>query len=173
MPPAALVRHPAAPCPALRSIEATVRRRPAGRVEVVFFLAGDIERLRVAPRAAAPRFADGLWRRTCCELFVARNGEAAYREFNFSPSGEWAAYEFARYREGEPLRIPDPGIVTKRNPSLLELSARVPLDDGGPLEVGLSAVVEDERGALSYWALRHAAGKPDFHRRETFAMALE
>jgi hypothetical protein len=26
---------------------------------------------------------------------------------------------------------------------------------------------------LSYWALRHAAGKPDFHHRDAFAMPLD
>ena len=31
------------------------------------------------------------------------------------------------------------------------------------LQLALAAVVEDEDGRLSYWALRHAPGKPDFH----------
>jgi hypothetical protein len=33
-------------------------------------------------------------------------------------------------------------------------------------------VIEEKNGALSYWALRHPAGKPDFHRRSAFAMEL-
>jgi len=36
----------------------------------------------------------------------------------------------------------------------------------------LTAVVECVDGALSYWALRHAAGKPDFHHPDTFALEI-
>jgi len=64
---------------------------------------GDVERVRLPP-ARAPRIAQGLWRYTCCEIFVARVGSPAYHEFNFAPSGEWAAYAFERYREGVLLR---------------------------------------------------------------------
>ncbi len=41
-----------------------------------------------------------------------------------------------------------------------------------PLLNGLSAVIEDESGALSYWALKHARGKPDFHHADAFALTL-
>jgi len=41
------------------------------------------------------------------------------------------------------------------------------------LRLALAAVVEDERGMLSYWALRHPAGKPDFHHPDAFALELE
>ena len=36
----------------------------------------------------------------------------------------------------------------------------------------LTAVVEDDRGSLSYWALRHAPGNPDFHDPDAFALEL-
>ena len=35
-----------------------------------------------------------------------------------------------------------------------------------------SYVIEEEDGTISYWALRHAAGKPDFHHPDGFAMEL-
>jgi hypothetical protein len=38
--------------------------------------------------------------------------------------------------------------------------------------MGLSAVVKEASGALTYWALRHAPGKPDFHHSEAFALEL-
>ena len=38
--------------------------------------------------------------------------------------------------------------------------------------IGLSAVIEEEDGTISYWALRHAPGKPDFHHPDAFAMEL-
>jgi len=39
-------------------------------------------------------------------------------------------------------------------------------------EFALSAVIEDDDGAFSYWALRHPPGKPDFHHPDAFALML-
>jgi hypothetical protein len=36
----------------------------------------------------------------------------------------------------------------------------------------LTAVIEDQAGGLSYWALAHASEKPDFHRPESFVAAI-
>jgi hypothetical protein len=41
------------------------------------------------------------------------------------------------------------------------------------LRVALSAVIEEEGGMLSYWALKHPPGKPDFHHPDAFALELE
>jgi hypothetical protein len=41
-----------------------------------------------------------------------------------------------------------------------------------PWRLGLSAVIEDTRGSLSYWALAHPPGKPDFHHADGFALEL-
>ena len=46
------------------------------------------------------------------------------------------------------------------------------LPPGNSLRLGLSAVVEDADGGLSYWALRHPPGKPDFHHTDAFALQL-
>jgi hypothetical protein len=106
----------------------------------------------------------------------------AYYEFNLAPSGEWAAYAFDGYRSlraGEPLAgYPAPEVTVRGAASRLELDAvirldRLPaLDAGAPLALAVSAVVEERGGALSYWALRHAPGKPDFHHAEAFALEL-
>jgi hypothetical protein len=169
MPSAALERHPDSRCAALHAIEAAVSRGP-DELRVSYVLQGAIDRLRIPPPRAA-RAADRLWQHTCCELFVARDGAPGYREFNFSPSGEWAAYAFARYREGAPLTIPDPRIAVKRGRDRLELTAVI--QESAPCRIGLSAVVEDEHGALSYWALKHAPGKPDFHHPDSLALSVE
>jgi hypothetical protein len=121
----------------------------SGALTVRFILDADFARLRI-PRRRAPRFANGLWRHTCFEVFVARKGARAYREYNFSPSGEWAAYEFSSYRKRGAAKIV-----------------------GGPLRIGLCAVIEEKDGTLSYWALRHPRRKPDFHDRRGFALELE
>jgi hypothetical protein len=96
----------------------------------------------------------------------------AYREFNFSPSGEWAAYAFRSYREGAPFAISDPKIALRRSRGELELQASIPVDEGR-LRVALSAVIEHGDGSLSYWALRHPAAKPDFHHPDAFALELD
>jgi hypothetical protein len=170
MPSAALAPHPATPCAALRGIGVSIRREPA-RLMVEYVLEGQIDLLRI-PAARPPRAAERLWQHTCCELFVARAHEPGYREFNFSPSGEWAAYAFAAYRDGAPMHIDAPGIRVEREPERLMLSASVPAEDQ-TLKIGACVVVEDARGVISYWALRHAPGKPDFHHPAAFAMALD
>jgi hypothetical protein len=164
MPSAALVRHPDAPCAALRAIEASVVRA-GDKLRVAYVLRGEIDRLRLP----APRAAGALWQHTCCEVFVA-HALPAYREYNLSPSGEWAAYSFGSYRNGAAVEVPDPRIALKRGDGRLELTAAIPAEPGR-LRIGLSVVVEEEN--LSYWALRHAPGKPDFHHPGAFALELE
>jgi hypothetical protein len=140
-------------------------------VRVHYSIEGDLRRLRIAP-PRPPRLAERLWQHSCCELFVARKGMSAYHEFNFSPSGEWAAYAFSDYRKGGPRAGQDPGIVVHAAAHMLELAASVDAGAEGNLQLGLCAVIEDEHGRLSYWALRHAPGKPDFHNRDSFALEL-
>jgi hypothetical protein len=56
--------------------------------------------------------------------------------------------------------------------SMARLEATVPLREDAR-RLALSAVIEEVDGALSYWALRHAPGKPDFHHRDTFALSVD
>jgi hypothetical protein len=172
MPSAALERHPASPCAALRGIEAAVTRGRDGGLQLAWRLEGDLERVRV-PRARPPRVADRLWQHTCCELFIADAAGPGYQEFNFSPSGEWAAYRFTGYREGVPLVAADPKIRVQRGAGSLKLEAQVHAAAKGRLRIGLCAVIEETGGAISYWALRHPPGKPDFHHNDAFALTLD
>lgn len=172
--------HPETRSEAVRRVGASVRRTPGGALAVTYTLEGDFDRLRV-PAPGLPRVADRLWEHTCCEIFIARKGRAAYHEFNLAPSGEWAAYAFERYRAGAPLADAalDPQVRVHYSEGKLELDALIRLDRLLPLHVGaglsvaLSAVVEDRDGALSYWALAHPAGKPDFHHPDAFALELD
>ena len=47
---------------------------------------------------------------------------------------------------------------------------RLPLDE--PWHLGLSVVVEERNGTISYWALNHPTGDPDFHNPDCFALEL-
>jgi len=126
------------------------------------------------------RRADDLWQHTCFEVFAAAPAGQGYYEFNFSPSLEWAAYRFSEYREGmEPANLTRaPGLSARRTADRLELTAHLHLEGleelarGPLLHLGLTAVVEDDSGSLSYWALRHGSGNPDFHDPDAFALEL-
>lgn len=177
-PSAVLVCHPASPCAAVSSIGVDVTLT-AGGLAFAFRLSGDPAGIVVpAPRPPGP--ADGLWQHTCCEAFVAVAGSSAYREFNFSPSRQWAAYAFSGYRQREDFfsPVPAPEISLRRLADGFALDAVVapallpPAAPGAGLELGLSMVVEAADGSRSYWALAHAGEQPDFHRHEAFTLTL-
>lgn len=132
-------------------------------------------RVLVPPLAGKAR-TDGLWQQTCFELFVRQPGESGYAEFNLSPSERWAAYDFASYRSGmEERPMPrDPVCTLRQGRSLLIFDAAIPRAALPPLpwQFGMSAVIEEEDGVKSFWALRHGAGAPDFHAPACFAAAL-
>jgi hypothetical protein len=177
---ATLIPHPTTPCPAVRHLTVRLHREAPGLLWLDYTLQGDIAGLRI-PKASAPRRADGLWRHTCFEAFLAEAGNAGYREFNFSPSTEWAIYRFAAYREDMTAVEPySPlAISIERDGRQLTLAARVDLRGLVPppgnagLRLALSAVIETVDGGLSYWALRHPSDKPDFHHPDGFALALD
>jgi len=166
-----LVCHPRSLPGAVRSLSAQVGPASAGLL-VTFVLQADPNGVRIPPPRPAA-MASGLWRHTCCEIFVARKGSDAYHEFNLSPSGEWAAHRFARYREGAMLADAslDPHIAVRRDGEILELQATIRMPPQ-PARLGLAAVIEAAEGTLSYWALRHPPGAPDFHHRDAFALEL-
>jgi hypothetical protein len=174
-----LARHPESRNGAVRSIGARVCKAPEGRLAITYSIEGDLSRVRV-PAPRSPRFVERLWKHTCCECFIVVKGTPEYREFNFAPSCEWAAYAFAKYRKGAPLadEALNPRITVRRDAQRLDLDVSISLDRWSPmppratLALALSAVIEEEDAVLSYWALRHPAGKPDFHHPDSFVLEL-
>jgi len=174
-----LICHPATPCEAVSSINVQALRRRDAALEILYTVQGRVDRLLI-PAQSPPRRADRLWQHTCFEAFVANPAsgrDASYFEFNFSPSSEWAIYRFSAYREGmTPLEAAPPSISVRRGATSVTLEAVVDLDavsalaDG--LRLALSAVIEDAEHRLSYWALAHPRGKPDFHHAAGFALEL-
>ena len=128
------------------------------------------------PAPRPPRRADQLWQHTCCELFLRERGTTGYREFNFSPSTEWAAYRFAAYRDG--MATAEIGgrlrIASRARAGRVELAVAVDLGALADADwrVALAAVIEETDGRLSYWALRHPTDRPDFHHPDSFVLAL-
>src|SRR5467141_2606655 len=132
-----LMCHPGSASEAVRSVAARVHRTGEG-IAVTYSLKGQLDRLRIPP-PRPPRIAARLWQHTCCEIFVARQSLPGYHEFNLAPSGEWAAYAFARYRDGAPLvdEKLDKRMAVRRSAEKL----------------GLEAFIRVAQAALA-WALR-------------------
>lgn len=168
-----LVPHPDGGSTSVRGLIATL----AGETEALvvrYTLTAPLDTLRLPLASAAPARRDELWRHTCFELFVM-GADGVYHEFNFSPSGDWQAYRFEAYRRrGGTQPATAPRLDIRRNPTTLTLDARVPRAalPTHPVNAALTAVIEDAAGVLSYWALHHAPGKPDFHHPAGFTVAL-
>ena len=163
----------------VRGLEARVDLQKGPMLAVMFTLRADIDRLRI-PFAVPPRRTDGLWRHTCFEAFLGVRGSPTYHEFNFSPSGEWAAYAFRAYRDGGPVADDKfaPSIFTQQAADQLTVQTTIPLaclqgiQRGDIMRIGLAAVIEAADGTLSYWAVTHPSEKPDFHHADSFALEL-
>ncbi len=174
-----LVSHPDTSRPPVSGIAVEVRLATATTLVCNYSLHGEIGRVRVSGAGAGNR-AGGLWQHTCFEAFIAARGAAGYYEFNFSPTLDWAAYQFTDYRDGmAPAQLKQaPGLQVRRSSDQLELTATVHLGgltalrDAPVLHLALAAVIEDHRGGLSYWALDHPPGEPDFHHPDGFTIDL-
>ena len=175
-----LTRHPETNSRVVDGIETRVRWTELEVLHFTYSVTGDIGRLRIPP-PREPRQADQLWQHICFEAFVSMKGDTAYREFNFSPSGEWAVYSFRHYRERALLASEEvaPAITVDKGDDSLEIDAVVRLSHQAPLgldtrfRLGLSAVIEEMDGRFSYWALKHPPGKPDFHHPDGFVLEIE
>ena len=176
---AELAAHPSSPCDEIRRFEAGFgTARLPGELEVHFRIEGDISRIWLPPIELARR-RDGLWQHTCFEVFLRPDGSDSYHEFNFAPSGDWAAYRFAgRRRDSTAPEMPAPRIECRRRPDGCTLSAQIAiaalpeLAQAASLDAALTAVIETTGGARSYWALAHGGEEPDFHDPATFMLRV-
>lgn len=165
---------PGTECLAITSLTVEAMRIQPQQMRLVYRLTGDLSALLIPGLANVPTVTLGLWQHTCFELFYRAPGAVAYAEYNFSPSLDWDHYQFSAYRY--------PATATlKRAPQLallqhdagqLTLEAIVPLPHTDPLDIGLTAVIEDIKGGITYYALAHTGEKPDFHAPEGFALRL-
>ena len=194
-----LLLHPDSACDPVRALYVEVQRLRQGRHILRYVIEGDIQHIRLGHHVYNER-RDELWKRTCFEAFLQVEGQASYLEFNLSTTG-WNCYHFNDYREGiEEARIAEPRIETARhvNPPApgtrahltdldtldayqapflmlqahIDLKQRAELWMGEPWRLGLSAVIEENSGRKSYWALKHSDGPPDFHRADCFTFEL-
>jgi hypothetical protein len=172
-----LTRHPDSRCfAAATHVEVGVAQPRADSLVLSYIVTGKMSEVRIVP-VTAPARSDELWLHTCFEAFVGTSSSAAYYEFNFSPSTQWAAYRFNGYRSGMCVagEVGAPPIEVRSNAdsytlqASLELTQLSGLSRKGSWRLGLSALIEDRSGRKSYWALAHPPGKPDFHHTDCFA----
>jgi hypothetical protein len=171
-----LMCHPQSDAGGIKALDVTATLGQGGEIKLVYRVAGALEELKIADPAIPDRV-DGLWKNTCFELFVGDSEDKSYVEYNFAPSGQWAAYQFSGYRAGiAELETRAPVISVAQSGDVLAVSVTVPLPDmtrHAGLWLGISAVVATKSGEISYWALAHPAGSPDFHHKDCFALKLE
>ena len=156
----------------------------AGRLELVWRLAGDLDALVLPEPRESRRRCDGLWQTTCLEAFWGFAGQDAYWELNLAPSGDWNLYRLSHYRGPlDPVALAAaPPWQVRRTAGELEVAVELDLvemvggDEPGvaglPLEVSLTAVIDQVGQGVSYWALAHTGAEPDFHRRDSFGLGL-
>lgn len=156
----------------IRSVTASITATPEG-CEATFRLDGHIPAI-IVPEAALPERMDNLWKTTCFEIFWQPLGDTWYREFNLSPSGRWAAYDFDSFREGmRDAPVERVAISCSHDESGLVLKASIAAELPDPAQVALNAIVDHPGGAIQFWALAFPPGKPEFHSEACRAVIIE
>jgi hypothetical protein len=168
--------HPDSSCFSVTHVEVEIARPQTRSLALAYVLAGRISDVAMPAVDVATR-TDELWRHTCFEAFVGAG--VAYYEFNFAPSRQWAAYRFSSYRTDMRVatEISAPQIAVEWSPERYTLLASLEIDQlllsrDATLRLGLSAVIEENSGHRSYWALAHPPGKADFHHSDCFTIEL-
>jgi hypothetical protein len=169
-----LLPHPDHPPLGVSQVEARIIGRDDNWLRVRWRVEGSQQ--LVVPTFAGKGRTDDLWQTTCFELYLKPLRGEAYCEFNLSPSERWNAYDFDGYRGGMRERpFPhEPECTIRQGSTFAIFDAAIPVA-GLPSEdcaMGLSAILEEQGGVKSYWALTHGEGKPDFHAPACFALAL-
>jgi hypothetical protein len=148
------------------------------RLRISYELRGQLAAVAIPAPGDLPARRHGLWEETCFEFFLAAKHSPRYWEFNLSPAGHWNVYRFAAYRQGvkEEMAFTSLPVSLRPEPDSVRLALDLNLDPiipaDQPLEVGIAAVIQLAGGGLTYWALTHGGPQPDFHRRDSFIVAL-
>ena len=156
----------------IRGVTASVTASEHG-CEAEFRLDGGVSDI-VLPRTAASERRDNLWQTTCFEIFWQPIGGTDYREFNLSPSGQWAAYDFDSFREGmRDAPVDAIALACSHDVMTLILRASIAADLPSPAQVALNAIVEHRDGAKQFWALAFPPGPPEFHSEANRQLIIE
>jgi hypothetical protein len=169
-----------APHPATNPADLTVTaeaERDGTELLLRYTVRGAVGTIRIPPLSAQAGRRDELWRHTCFEAFIRPARSEAYHELNLSPSNDWAFYHFENRRSGRSdPDVPSLSFNHIAAPDLFTLRASIDLatlvSPAVPWQLNLTAVIEHGDGNLSYWALAHPPGAPDFHDPDCFVIDL-
>jgi hypothetical protein len=153
--------------------------RQSNVLTIRFLLEGNLAEVIIPEPAEQPSRKGELWKETCFEFFIAAPESPEYREFNLSPSGDWNVWRFDDYRQGmrQEDAVASLPFAVRREPGRLSLEcgfdlAATGIMAGQAIEAGISAVMRHRTGETSHFALVHRGERPDFHRRDGFAISL-
>ncbi|EKV00959.1 hypothetical protein Lepto7375DRAFT_3097 [Leptolyngbya sp. PCC 7375] len=151
--------------------------RAQSSLTVEYTLTGAVEDLKLPPTdSETPSRRDHLWENTCFEVFIGIPDSSRYWEVNASPNGDWNVYRFDDYRQAMVAEPACSKIASTWQPLTkgYYLTLELPTDDwlaiDQPLELGISTVIKTD--SVSHWALDHTGQEPDFHRRDSFSLAV-
>jgi hypothetical protein len=179
-----LLAHPRDSAGPVSSLSVSGTLHPSGNLTLEFQLTAELSALRLVPSVCQPQRRNELWRHTCFELFARRDSQAGYCEFNFSPSGDWAAYRFDSYRSTPQEAKQSPIEVILHTSGVAQIGVRARIDLLSAFEkqavatdlvdwrLNCAAVIESTDGSLTYWAVHHPGPKPDFHDAAGFRIIV-
>ncbi len=194
--------HPDTPCGALTGIAIEMARVRPLRLQIRYVLIGNIRRVRLRRReqdrgdelwrhTCFEAFVRVGGEENYLEYNVSPTGHwAAYRFDRYregmAPATEIQCTRLETDRRTEPLdperraRLKECGMDTleRFEPAFYSLKTELTFSNAmglavaQPWNLGLSVIVEERNGRMSYWALAHPPGKPDFHDPACFALQL-
>jgi len=196
-----LLPHPDTPCPPLTGVEVELARTRPMTLALRYVLRGAAHQVRMEPRAGSAdplwmhtcfeAFLRVAGEQEYLEFNLAPSGDFAasrfrrYREGMKTAPGVGVSILGSELRRRpmaaeQRARLKEAGFdaLERFGPSFYSLKAEVTLDPAMSLgldrswQVGLSAVIEEKNGRISYWALAHPPGKPDFHHPDCFRLEL-
>ena len=196
-----LQRHPDTPCGPLTGIEVELARVRPMKLALRYVLLGAAHDIRLRPPAGSDdplwmhtcfeAFVRVEGQEEYLEVNLAPTGDMTawrfrrYREgMEVAPAVGASVLGSCQRREPmdsrERARLREAGFDTleRFEPSFYSFQMEVTLDPAmslfldRPWRLGLAAVVEENDGRISYWALAHPPGKPDFHHPDCFRLEL-
>lgn len=122
---------------------------------------------------------DLLWQKTCFEMFFKATDKDDYFEININEQGEWNIYQFESYRNPQKPYPESNGQLVSffYDESQQVFACAMHITDfftfRSPHEISanLCSVLKLKPDNNStYWALKHASEKPDFHNQNSFIL---
>lgn len=160
--------QPFKPDPFIREITGTVGWE--GVPLVTYRFQGDLEQIDFPSHQGRQ---DKLWEGTSFELFLKKKTSSEYYEHNYAPISAWNCFHFQNYREGKSnFDIQDPKVILEKSRTVGVLSGGFYLPWKESIEVGISAVIKNKSGGLSYWNLSPMGETPNFHDPKSFTLEV-